>query len=129
VRLLLDSNVLYWSFTQNRLLTPRVFGLLSDRSNELFVSSVSLWELSIKVAKGKLVVPNGTILSFYEQIDRVEIATIPVTKAHILRTETLPHHHRDPFDRMIVAQALEENLTILTADSDIPGYAAPVVWK
>jgi len=129
VRVLLDSNVLYWYLGHRAKLTPRVLTLLDDGSNDLYVSSVSLWELSIKVAKGKLTVPGNSIRSFYEQLDRIGITILTVTKGHILRTESLPHHHRDPFDRMIVAQALEENLTILTADSDIPKYAAPVIWK
>jgi PIN domain nuclease of toxin-antitoxin system len=129
VRVLVDSNVLYWYLGDRAKLTPRVLKLLDDGSNDLYVSSVSLWELSIKVAKGKLTVPGNSIRSFYEQVDRIGITILTVTKGHILRTESLPHHHRDPFDRMIVAQALEENLTILTADSDIPKYAAPVIWK
>ena len=129
MRVLVDSNVLYWYLGDRAKLTPRVLTLLDDGSNDLYVSSVSLWELSIKVAKGKLTVPGNSIRSFYEQLDRIGITILTVTKGHILRTESLPHHHRDPFDRMIVAQALEENLTILTADSDIPKYSAPVIWK
>ena len=129
MRVLVDSNVLYWYLGDRAKLTPRVLKLLDDGSNDLYVSSVSLWELSIKVAKGKLTVPGNSIRSFYEQVDRIGITILTVTKGHILRTESLPHHHRDPFDRMIVAQALEESLTILTADSDIPKYAAPVIWK
>ena len=129
MRYLLDSNVLYWYITNRSRLTRRVERLLDDTGHELFVSTASLWELSIKIAKGKLIVPNSTILSFYEQVDRLGIAILPITRAHILRTETLPHHHGDPFDRMIIAQALEDRLTILTADTDIPLYAAPVIWK
>ncbi len=129
MRYLLDSNVLYWYITNRSRLTRRVERLLDDTGHELFVSTASLWELSIKIAKGKLIVPNSTILSFYEQVDRLGIAILPITRAHILRTETLPHHHGDPFDRMIIAQALEDRLTILTADADIPLYAAPVIWK
>ena len=129
MRVLVDSNVLYWYLGDRAKLTPRVLKLLDDGSNDLYVSSVSLWELSIKVAKGKLTVPGNSIRSFYEQVDRIGITILTVTKGHILRTASLPHHHRDPFDRMIVAQALEESLTILTADSDIPKYAAPVIWK
>lgn len=129
MRYLLDSNVLYWYITNRSRLTRRVERLLDDTGHELFVSTASLWELSIKIAKGKLIVPNSTILSFYEQVDRLGIAILPITRTHILRTETLPHHHGDPFDRMIIAQALEDRLTILTADADIPLYAAPVIWK
>ncbi len=129
MKYLLDSNVLYWYITNRRRLTRWVESLLDDAENDLYVSSASLWELTIKVAKGKLIVPKGTILSLYEQLDRLGIAVLPITRGHILRTETLPHHHGDPFDRMIVAQALEDGFTILTADADIPKYAASVIWK
>jgi PIN domain nuclease of toxin-antitoxin system len=128
LRYLLDSNVFYWYISDRSRLTKRVEALLDDGRNDLFVSSASLWELSIKIAKGKLTVPNGTVRSLYEQVERLGIAIFPIRREHIQRTETLPHHHGDPFDRMIVAQALEEGLTILTADADIPRYAAPVIW-
>ncbi|QMV18325.1 PIN domain-containing protein [Granulicella sp. 5B5] len=129
MRYLLDSNVLYWYITDRSRLTRRVEPLLDDAHNDLYVSSASLWELSIKIAKSRLAVPGNTVLSLYEQVDRLGITVLPISRAHILRTETLPHHHGDPFDRIIIAQALEEGFTILTADADIPQYAAPVIWK
>jgi PIN domain nuclease of toxin-antitoxin system len=129
LKLLLDSNVVYWAITNPHKLTSRAHQLIANGLNELYVSSASLWELSIKIAKGKLVVPSGTVRSLYEQIDRLGIVVLPITRVHIIRTETLPHHHGDPFDRMIVAQALEEGMTILTSDTQIPLYSAPVVWK
>ena len=88
----------------------------------------SFWELAIKVAKGKVDLPGSSVLSLMKQADRIGIITLPITTAHILRTETLPHHHRDPFDRMIIAQAIDEQLTILTADAEFPKYSVPVIW-
>ena len=128
MRLLLDSNVFLWLLTNRAFLTRRTLALLEDDSNEMFVSSASLWELAIKVAKGKLILPGSSVASLYKQATLIGVTILPITTAHILRTETLPHHHRDPFDRMIVAQAIEENLTILTSDSEIPRYSVPVIW-
>jgi PIN domain nuclease of toxin-antitoxin system len=110
-------------------LTPRVLSLLSDEGNELFVSPASLWELSAKTARGRLPMPDSSIRFLLERIEQTGMITLPIETANILRTETLPHHHGDPFDRLIVAQALEEGLTILTSDSDISKYDAPVIWK
>jgi PIN domain nuclease of toxin-antitoxin system len=129
VRLLLDSNVLYWSVFDRQSLTPRVRQLLEDDGNELFVSRASLWELSAKTARGRLPMPETSISFLLEQIERNCMVTLPIETAHILQTETLPHHHSDPFDRMIVAQALILDLIILTSDDKIPLYEVNVIWK
>jgi PIN domain nuclease of toxin-antitoxin system len=129
LRLLLDSNVLLWSIFNRALLTPLVLESLVDERNELFVSRASLWELSIKVAKGKLAMPGSSIRYLFDQIDHTGIAIVPIEDAHILRTESLPHHHGDPFDRLLIAQAMEEDLTILSSDNEIPLYAVKVIWK
>ncbi len=129
MRLLLDSNVLLWLIFNRALLTPLGLQLLVDERNELFVSRASLWELSIKVAKGKLSMPGFSVRYLLDQIEKTGMTVIPIDDSHILRTETLPHHHGDPFDRMIVAQAMEEDLTILSSDRAIPLYAVTVLWK
>ena len=103
--------------------------MLEDNQNELFVSRVSVWELSIKVAKGKLTMPGSSVRSLLEQNAETGMTVLPIEDAHILRTETVPHHHRDPFDSILVAQALEGGLTILTSDSEISKYDAPVIWQ
>ena len=129
MRLLLDSNVLLWSISDRKRLTPRVRQIIDDDQHEFFVSRTTIWELSIKVAKGRLQMPGSTIQSLIEQIEIAGLAVLELEDRYILRTETLPHHHGDPFDRILVAQALEEGLTILTSDSEIPKYEAPVIWR
>ena len=129
MRLLLDSNVLLWLIFSRRLLTDRVRQLLEDDRNEMFVSRASVWELSIKIAKGKLPMPGNSISYVLHQMKKLGIVVVSIEAVHILRTETLPHHHGDPFDRMIVAQALEEELTILTSDEKIRLYGAKVIWR
>jgi PIN domain nuclease of toxin-antitoxin system len=129
LRLLLDSNVLLWSISDRNKLTPRVRQLIDDDRNELFVSRTSIWELSAKVAAGRLAMPGSTIQSLLDQIAIAGLTILELEDRFILRSETLPYHHSGPFDRILVAQALEEGLTILTSDSEIPLYAAPVIWK
>jgi len=123
LRLLLDSNVLLWALSDRKRLTAKVRRLLELDEHELFVSRASIWELSIKVAKGRLEMPGSSVRSL------LGILILPISDAHILRVQTLPHHHGDPFDRMIVAQALEEDCTILSSDVAMAAYDARVIWK
>ena len=129
MKFLFDSNVLLWSFSNRSKLTPRVRQIIDDPQNEFYVSRTSLWELSAAVAAGRILMPGNSIQAL---IDQIEIASLPILELenrYILRTETLPYHHSDPFDRILIAQALEENLTILSSDSKFPLYDAPVIWK
>ena len=129
MRLLLDSNVLLWALSDRKRLTAKVRRLLELDEHELFVSRASIWELSIKVAKGRLEMPGSSVRSLLDEIGKMGILILPISDAHILRVETLPHHHGDPFDRMIVAQALEEDCTILSSDVAMAAYDARVIWK
>jgi PIN domain nuclease of toxin-antitoxin system len=129
LRLLLDSNVLLWAVSDRKRLTSRVRRLLDSEEHELCVSRASIWELSIKVAKGRLEMPGSSIQSLLDEIGKMGVRILPIGDAHIVRTETLPHHHGDPFDRMIVAQALEEDCAILSSDVALAAYDAQVIWK
>ncbi len=129
MKLLLDSNVLLWSIFDRKLLTSKVRKLIDDDAHEIIVSVASVWELSIKVAKGKLAMPGGSIRYVMEQIERTGATVLPLADKYILRVETLPRHHGDPFDRMIVAQALEEGCAILSSDAAFAAYDAKVIWR
>jgi PIN domain nuclease of toxin-antitoxin system len=129
VRLLIDSNVLLWSFSDRKRLTPKVLQLIEDDTNDLIVSQASIWEIAIKVAKGTLMIPGSSVRSLLDQIEMTGMSILSIENSHILRMEKLPFHHRDPFDRIIVAQAIEEGLPILASDEDIPLYAVTVIWK
>jgi len=129
LRLLLDSNVLLWALSDRKRLTAKVRRLIESDEHELFVSRASIWELSIKVAKGRLEMPGSSIQSLLDEIGKMGMLILPIGDAHILRTETLPHHHGDPFDRMIVAQALEEDCTILSSDAALAAYDVKVIWR
>jgi PIN domain nuclease of toxin-antitoxin system len=131
VKLLLDSNVVLRMLMARRRLTPRALRLLEDDRNQLFFSFASLWEVAIKVAVGKLDLPAGSAESLLPELHKLGVTLLPIDQASILRTQTLPHftNHKDPFDRLLVAQALEFGLTILSSDRDLALYAAPVIWR
>lgn len=122
MRLLLDSQVLVWSARSVGLISERARRELADPRNEIFVSIASLWELTIKTALGKLSLP-GTA---EEVASRLGAVDLPIRHAHLARLRELPHLHRDPFDRMLVAQAIEEGLTLVTSDETLHRY--PVAW-
>ncbi len=129
MKFLLDSNVLLWSISDRSKLTPRVRQIIDDPQSELHVSRTSIWELSATVAAGRLKMPGSSIQSLIDQIDMLGLEILELENRYILRTETLPYHHSDPFDRILIAQALEDGLTLLSSDGKFPLYAAPVIWK
>ncbi len=124
-RLLLDTHALVWALSTPRRLPARAAVAIRDPDNDVFVSAVSAWEIAIKSALGKIhadlaVVVRGAHDAGFEEL--------PITVAHALRLRVLPAHHRDPFDRLLVAQAIEERLTIVSHDRAIATYRAPMLW-
>ena len=121
MRYLVDTHALLWARSAPDRLSPQTLALFEDPDSALFVSIASLWECAIKSTIGKLVVP----ADFYRSIaEDYEILGIEV--AHIEAYASLPLHHRDPFDRLLVAQAQLADLTVITRDRYIPLYAVSV---
>jgi PIN domain nuclease of toxin-antitoxin system len=123
LRLLLDSNAYIWAIMRPSELSAATRRAIEDPQNHRFVSIASLWEMTVKVSIGKLSLPNDYI----DGIDHIGAALLPITVPHLKRAKTLPLHHRDPFDRMLIAQAIEEGLTILTRDRSFKAYDVPVL--
>ncbi len=123
MRLLLDTNALIWSMARRERIPATALEAIEDRSNNVFVSVVSAWEIEIKAAKGKLELPTDLDSAFAAQ----SFVHLPVTMKHAYAVETLPPHHRDPFDRMIIAQAHLEGMTLVTSDTEIPRYPVAVL--
>jgi PIN domain nuclease of toxin-antitoxin system len=98
-----------------------------DLSNQIYLSIVSAWELAIKISIGKLRFP-GNSNGFIRTAQTNEITFLPIETAHLTAYESLPMIHRDPFDRLLVATALAEQLTIITADEDIAKYQVSRIW-
>jgi len=119
MRLLLDTDVVIWALNRSDKLKNNILAILRDPTNELVVSVISIWEISIKQSLGKLTIPNEYLSILQHQ--GIRILTVNTTHAYAIRS--LPRLHRDPFDRMLIAQAMLEDLTIMTHDKQIPAYS------
>ena len=102
--------------------------LLLDEANTLYLSIVSPWEVAIKTSIGKLPEFENGVKAFLAEMDKNPITFLPIRMRHVEMVETLPLIHRDPFDRMLIAAAKVENMTILTADENIQRYDVPWIW-
>jgi PIN domain nuclease of toxin-antitoxin system len=129
MKLLIDTQCWLWWFAEPDRLKEETIAKISDESNEIWFSVASMWEMGIKVGLGKLPLP--------EQIDRYLASRMPQLGArsleiradHALQAGGLPLHHRDPFDRMLIAQAQIEGMTIVTADRMFDSYDVQVLWN
>ncbi len=128
MRFLLDTHTFLWWITDDPQLSSRAREVMADAAQELFLSAASGWEIAIKVRLGKLTLPEDREAYISEQLRINAIQSLPVRMAHALHVAGLPDHHRDPFDRMLVAQCQLEGLPILTVDPQISKYDVDVVW-
>ena len=128
MKLLLDTHAFLWFIAGSDRLSKRAEELVADGSNDAFLSVASLWEIAIKVALGKLVLATPFELLIPAQLQRNRINVLSIDLAHLTHLLTLPMHHRDPFDRLIVAQALEEELDVVGADKTFDRYGVVRHW-
>ena len=118
MRLLLDTHVLIWALSEPNRLATKARSTIETDDNDVFVSVVSPWEVAIKGPREGLHLPDGLDL----ELDRQRFELLPVLLRHTGPIESMPYHHRDPFDRMLVAQAVVDGLTIVTADRKLTNY-------
>lgn len=128
MRALLDTHTFLWWITDDPRLSPRVRKIIGDGENELFLSAASGWEMAIKAKLGRLQLPDDPEHFIPEQMALNAIAGLPIQMSHALHVYTLPDYHRDPFDRLLVAQSRLEGLPILTADPQIAQYPVKTIW-
>ena len=129
MKLLLDTQVWLWSLAEPERLNDRAQTLLADLHNQLYLSSASVWEISIKAGLGKLPLPEPPTTYVTSRMKSQGILALNITYSHALEVFSLPAHHRDPFDRMLIAQSLVEKLPILTADPLFKVYDVEIVWS
>ena len=118
MNVLLDTHILLWWLDDSDDLSSRAREIISNPSNTIFISAVVLWEIRLKQSLGKLTLPSG----FEAALADGSFEALPLTAAHTLGIAGMPWHHRDPFDRMLVAQAAAEGFTFLTADRALAAY-------
>ena len=127
MELLLDTNALIWALSDPHHLAPSARAHLEDGRNRLFVSAASTWEIAIKVALGKLRVPPALETWLPARLAEAQMTQLPIAVSHTLVVEHLPSHHKDPFDRLLIAQALAERLTVVSADTHLARYGVRVI--
>lgn len=124
MNLLLDTHVFLWAVDNDPQLSPAARAAITDGNNLVFVSAATAWEIAIKKATGKLTLPQGNYL---DELRVHRFTPLDITTEHALAVEHLPHHHKDPFDRLLVAQAQIEKLVLVTADNRIKQYAIQII--
>lgn len=124
-RLLLDTNVVIWLLLGAREeVSPAAVAALEEPGNDLLISAASVWEIAIKRSLRKLRLPD----SWSTELARLDFVPLPVNALHAAAVERLPWHHRDPFDRLLVAQALEEGAAIVSRDATLEKYGVHRIW-
>lgn len=128
MRVLLDTHALLWSDLEPQRLSGRARSLLESLSTEVLVSAVSAWEIVTKVRIGKLPGAGAFAADFANRIELLGFESLDISLEHALRAGQLPGPHRDPFDRMIIAQAQAENLAIVSNEKVFDGYGVRRIW-
>ena len=126
-RFLLDTHTALWFFGGDTALSSTADHIIRDRTNRIYLSVVSAWELTIKISIGKLRFP-GDAEGFKQVAQKNDITIIPIEISHLTVLKELPMIHRDPFDRLLVATALAEEMRFITADKNIAQYDVSQLW-
>lgn len=127
MKILLDTHVWLWLQTSPERLSEAALDLLRDPANELHLSAASGWEIAIKHALGKLPLPEPPSTYVPSRLISSGVTPLPVEMRHALHVSTLPPHHRDPFDRLLVAQAQLEEMPVMTVDPQLRSYGAEIL--
>jgi PIN domain nuclease of toxin-antitoxin system len=127
MKLLLDTHVFIWWADHPEKLSAAALSALEDEANELLLSVASVWEMQIKIQLGKLKLSLPLKELIKNQQDTNALTVSPVTLTHVLALDALPFHHKDPFDRLLIAQSIEEGLTLVTADSQFSNYSVSLL--
>ncbi len=129
MKVLLDTHAFIWWVSDDSRLSKRAREIIGKGDHELFFSAASGWEIAIKVRIGRLRLATTHLEKFIlEQLAANGFQVLPITLQHALQTYMLTEHHKDPFDRLLVAQAEVENLTLLSADQRLADYGIRILW-
>jgi PIN domain nuclease of toxin-antitoxin system len=128
MKVLVDTHTFIWALLNDHRLTTKAKATLSSDEHELVFSLVSLWEIATKMKLGKLNTIGSSVAYIRDEMNAFGMELLPIRYEHILHLESLPHHHSDPFDRLLIAQALTESLPILTADRAFRQYGVKTIW-
>lgn len=128
MKALLDTHTFLWWNADDPRLSQTSREVIADGHNELYLSVASAWEIAIKAARGSLILPEPPAVYVPSRLQLHRILPLPIQLRHVLHVFDLPAIHRDPFDRLLIAQSRLENLPIMTTDPDIAQYSVSVIW-
>jgi PIN domain nuclease of toxin-antitoxin system len=128
MRVLVDTHTFLWALLKNHRLSATAKQILTSKEHELYFSLVSLWEIAVKMKIGKLNTVGSSVTYIRDEMAEYGMELLPVRYEHILQLEQLPLHHSEPFDRLLIAQAIAESLPILTHDEMFPLYPVKLIW-
>ena len=128
MKLLIDTHAALWWINEFEKVSPKARAALLDSRHERYISIASAWEIALKASNGRLTGLNGGAGAFFAKLECLPISIRPITRQHLVMVEALPFIHRDPFDRLLVAVAKSDGMTILTADANIQKYGVPFLW-
>lgn len=128
MKYLLDTHSFLWWIGNDDRLSDTARDVITDASNEVFFSIASAWEMAIKTGSGKLSVDSDLAGFLKRHLHKNDFSVLPVILGHSLQIVKLPHYHRDPFDRMLIAQAQVEKAYLITRDPEIAKYAVNICW-
>ena len=128
MNLLLDSHSFIWWREEPRKLSPTAFSEISNPNNNVFLSVATVWELQIKIAINKFTIKGGMENAVKDEQQNNNFQILPIEFSHALYLENLPLHHKDPFDRLLISQAIVENMTLVSADTNFANYQVNLLW-
>ena len=128
MKVLFDTQAFLWAVSDDPQLSSTARAIFVDPKNEVIVSVASVWEMIVKAVAGKLPIPRPANSYIRAQLTKTSVAVLPILLHHALHVENLPMHHRDPFDRIILSQALEEKIPIVSSDRKFRLYPVQLIW-
>jgi PIN domain nuclease of toxin-antitoxin system len=128
MRVLLDTHAFLWLIAGDRRLSKQAIAAYTDRENLMFLSAASFWEICIKKSLGKVSLKSGWIQIIQNEMTANSIQWLPIEVQHCTEVIHLPFHHRDPFDRLLIAQAIAEEMRLMSRDRRFSDYAIDRIW-
>lgn len=128
MKLLLDTHAFLWFINGDTRLSATARKLIEDITNDVYLSAGSVWEMAIKVSLGRLELPEPLNDFLEQQLNENNVGLLGITLSHAKQVAALPFHHRDPFDRLLIAQALAEEATLVSDDPELTKYPVKVIW-
>jgi PIN domain nuclease of toxin-antitoxin system len=128
MKILIDTHALLWLITDNKKLSKNSKIYFTDPKNELYFSMASFWEICIKVSIGKLSLSTNWEQTIKEELNFNSVQLLPISTKHCIQVNKLPFHHRDPFDRLIIAQAVVEEFHVMSIDEHFVHYPISLIW-